>query len=65
VMSSGAAIGAAVRIIFDRLHKDDAPEDVAARSARASTVASGLLGGESRVGVLIALVALSSMVIAG
>ena len=33
VMSSGAAIGAAVRIIFDRLHKDDAPEVVAARAA--------------------------------
>ena len=65
VMSSGAAIGAAVRIIFDRLHKDDAPEVVAARAARASTVASGLLGGESLVGVLIALVALASMVIAG
>ena len=65
VMSSGAAIGAAVRIIFDRLHKDDAPEDVAARAARASTVASGLLGGESLVGVLIALVALASMVISG
>lgn len=62
VMSSAAAVGALARIAFDLAHRDGSRGESVARMAHASTVASGLLGGESLVGVLIALAMLASLV---
>lgn len=62
VMSSAAAVGMLARIAFDVAHRDASQGESGARMARASTVASGLLGGESLVGVLIALAMLASLV---
>jgi uncharacterized oligopeptide transporter (OPT) family protein len=58
-LSSGAVLGAAVSLFLKRRHKADAAAAVAAKEARTQAVASGILGGESLVGVLIALVALA------
>jgi uncharacterized oligopeptide transporter (OPT) family protein len=52
-------LGAAVSLFLKRRHKADAAAAVAAKEARTQAVASGILGGESLVGVLIALVALA------
>ena len=48
-MSLTAPIGALVKLVWDRAHKGDAEEE-------GIVIASGLLGGESIVGVIIALV---------
>lgn len=55
-MSAGAVIGAIVKIVWDKLHKDDTPEELAAGNARGMALASGILGGESLVGVIIAII---------
>ena len=60
-MSASAGLGALVRIVVERRHKDDAPEAKAAREARWQAAASGLLGGESLVGVVTAFVAVALM----
>lgn len=60
-LSAGAAVGAVVRFVFDRLHKGQPDERVASDEARGQAVASGLLGGESLVGVITAFVALATM----
>lgn len=64
-LSSGAAIGALVRLVFERVNKGRDPKEFALREARWQTVASGMLGGESLVGVLVALVTLAGMVFGG
>lgn len=60
-MSASAGLGAVVRIAVERRHRADAPEVKAAREARWQAAASGLLGGESLVGVVSAFVAVAMM----
>lgn len=64
-LSSGAVFGALARLAFEHAHKDDDPAAKAPKEARWQTVASGLMGGESLVGVIVALVALAGMVFGG
>lgn len=61
-MSAGAVIGAIVKIVWDSSHKDDTPEELAAGNARGMALASGILGGESLVGVIIALITMIGIV---
>ena len=60
-MSASAGLGALVRIVVEHRHRDDDPEAKAAREARWQAAASGLLGGESLVGVVTAFVAVALM----
>lgn len=53
-MSCGAALGAAIKFILDKTNK--------LHGSKADSVVSGILGGESLVGVLIALFALFSFI---
>ena len=58
-MSLSAPIGALVKVVYDRLSKGSSKDDASAELSHDDTgiiVASGLLGGESIVGVIIALV---------
>ena len=58
-MSLSAPIGALVKVVYDRLSKGGSKDDASAELSHDDTgiiVASGLLGGESIVGVIIALV---------
>lgn len=64
-MSSGAAVGALVRLVFEHRQKGRDEGETARKEARWQTVASGMLGGESLVGVLVALVTLVGMMVAG
>ncbi|MGN0055431.1 MAG: OPT/YSL family transporter [Atopobiaceae bacterium] len=64
-LSSGAVFGALARLAFEHAHKNDDPAKKAPKEARWQTVASGLMGGESLVGVIVALVALAGMVFGG
>ncbi|MGN0287469.1 MAG: OPT/YSL family transporter [Atopobiaceae bacterium] len=64
-LSSGAVFGALARLAFEHAHKGDDPAAKAPKEARWQTVASGLMGGESLVGVIVALVALAGMVFGG
>lgn len=61
-MSAGAVIGAVVKIVWDRLHKDDSAEELAAGNARGMALASGILGGESLVGVITAIITMIGIV---
>lgn len=54
-MGATAALGAVVRLAYDRFRKSDESESTA------QAVASGILGGESLVGVLTALVAVAGL----
>ncbi|MCI1665578.1 MAG: OPT/YSL family transporter [Atopobiaceae bacterium] len=60
-LSAGAAAGAAVRVVFDRMHKGKPTEEVAEDEARGQALAAGMLGGESLVGVVSAFVAMAAM----
>ena len=65
-MSSGALVGVVVRIVMERMVRARAGEDKADESAlaletRMGAVASGLLGGESLAGVVMALIAMWTM----
>ncbi|MDD5800370.1 MAG: hypothetical protein PUD09_07030 [Coriobacteriales bacterium] len=64
-LSSGAVFGALARLAFEHAHKGEDPATKAPKEARWQTVASGLMGGESLVGVMVALVALAGMVFGG
>ena len=72
-MSAAAFLGAmlkvACRALSQRLSKADTPEERKAHEARAEqaglVVASGIIGGESVVGVLVALFAIVSGMVAG
>lgn len=57
-ISAAAFIGAVIRIVFDKLH---AHAENSAKESYAQAIASGVLGGESLVGVLFALIAFTSM----
>lgn len=61
-MSAGAVIGAVVKIVWDKLHKNDTPEELAAGNARGMALASGILGGESLVGVVMAIIMMVSSI---
>lgn len=60
-ISSGAAVGALVRFVFDRRHAVDGADAKADGDARSQALAAGILGGESLVGVIVALVAFAGM----
>jgi uncharacterized oligopeptide transporter (OPT) family protein len=57
-MSLSASLGALVKFVYDRVHKGSAADEKGELSHEDNgiIVASGLLGGESIVGVIIALV---------
>jgi uncharacterized oligopeptide transporter (OPT) family protein len=59
--SSGVMVGALVRLIVERRAKDKTPEEQAKATAGGQTLASGFLGGESLVGVVMALVLMFGM----
>lgn len=61
-MSAGAVIGAVVKIVWDKLHAGDTPEELAAGNARGMALASGILGGESLVGVIVAIITMIGVV---
>lgn len=60
-ISAGAAAGAVVRLVFDRAHKGRDEGETADAEARGQAVAAGVLGGESLVGVVVALVSFATM----
>lgn len=60
-MSACAGAGALIRIIFDARHKHDDPKRRAALEAKWQAAGSGLLGGESLVGVISAFIAVAMM----
>jgi uncharacterized oligopeptide transporter (OPT) family protein len=62
-LSSGAAVGAIVRAVFEKKNKKTNGVAKAAKESRMQAVASGMLGGESLVGVLVALIALGATLI--
>lgn len=72
-MSAAAFLGAMLKVAYralaQRLSKADTPEERKAHEARAEqaglVVASGIIGGESVVGVLVALFAIVSGMVAG
>jgi uncharacterized oligopeptide transporter (OPT) family protein len=55
-MSAAAGLGAVIRIAFDLAFKNKSPEDKARMEQRGQAAASGILGGESLVGVITALI---------
>ena len=62
-MSFTAAIGALIKLVYDRVHK--APEDAElSHDDNGIIVASGLLGGESIIGVVLALVTVVASLLA-
>ena len=62
-MSFTAAIGALIKLIYDRVHK--APEDAElSHDDNGIIVASGLLGGESIIGVVLALITVITSLLA-
>ena len=66
-MSAGALIGVVVRVVADRVTRSraadgEADAKVLAMEARMGAVASGLLGGESLAGVVMALVTMAMMI---
>ncbi|MCH3968546.1 MAG: OPT/YSL family transporter [Atopobiaceae bacterium] len=60
-LSAGAAVGALVRFVFDRMHKGKDAEKTTADESKGQAIAAGLLGGESLVGVISAFVALAGL----
>jgi uncharacterized oligopeptide transporter (OPT) family protein len=62
-LSSGAAVGAVVRAVFERKNKKANGVAKATKESHMQAVASGMLGGESLVGVLVALIALGATLI--
>ncbi len=59
-ISSGAFVGALVKLYFDKKYAKKSPSETEELDERNQAVASGILGGESLIGILTAIVALIS-----
>ena len=61
LMSLAAGLGGLIRFIFDRIIASRSPQDKAAANTRMVLVSSGILGGESICGVIIAFLAIAGI----
>ncbi len=59
-ISAGAFVGAVVKLVVDKLYANKSGEEKAELDDRNQAIASGVLGGESLIGILTAIIALIS-----
>ncbi len=59
-ISSGAFVGAVIKLICDRAYSKKPQDDQEQLQERDQAIASGILGGESLIGILVAILALIS-----